>query len=82
MKTLYNHRVGTFPFNQGKSKLEKLIKTAMKHALDKLEVVDREEFDVQSEALSKALAHVKELEKEITELKSKIESIASSDQEL
>ena len=58
------------------------IKTAMKHALDKLEVVDRAEFDVQSEALSKALAHVKELEKEITELKSKIESLASSDKEL
>ena len=51
----------------------------MKHALDKLEVVDREEFDVQSEALSKALAHVKELEKEINELKSKIEFLASSD---
>jgi len=60
--------------------LEKLIKTAIKHALEKLEVVDRAEFDVQSEALSKALAHVKELEKEITELRSKIESIASSDQ--
>jgi|TARA_B100000579_G_scaffold137417_1_gene111534 BMFP domain-containing protein YqiC len=60
--------------------LEKLIKTAIKHALDKLEVVDRAEFDVQSEALSKALAHVKELEKEITELRSKIESIAASDQ--
>ena len=58
--------------------MEKLIKTAIKHALDKLEVVDRAEFDVQSEALSKALAHVKELEKEITELRSKIESIASS----
>ena len=59
--------------------MEKLIKTAVKHALDKLEVVDRAEFDVQSEALSKALAHVKELEKEITELKSKIESLPSSD---
>ena len=54
----------------------------MKHALYKLEVVDRVEFDVQREALSKTLAHVKELEKEITELKSKIESLASSDQEL
>ena len=43
--------------------MEKLIKTAMQHALDKLEVVDSAEFDVQSEALSKALAHVKELEK-------------------
>tara|TARA_X000000368_G_C22673522_1_gene555025 strand:+ start:229 stop:417 length:189 start_codon:yes stop_codon:yes gene_type:complete len=60
--------------------LEKLIHTAIKHALEKLEVVHRAEFDVQSEALSKALAHVKELEKEITELRSKIESIASSDQ--
>ena len=60
--------------------MEKLINTAIKHALDKLEVVDRAEFDVQSEALSRALAHVKELEKEITELRSKIESIASSDQ--
>ena len=59
--------------------MEKLIKTAIKHALDKLEVVDRAEFDVQSEALSKALAHVKELEKEINELKGKIESLASSD---
>ena len=62
--------------------MEKLIKTAIKHALDKLEVVERGEFDVQSEALSKALAHVKELEKEITELRSKIESLASSDQKL
>ena len=82
MKTQYNDRLGTFPLSQGRSKLEKLIKTAMKHALDKLEVVDRAEFDVQSEALSKALAHVKELEKEITELKSEIESLASSGKEL
>ena len=82
MKTQYNDRLGTFPLSQGRSKLEKLIKTAMNHALDKLEVVDRAEFDVQSEALSKALAHVKELEKEITELKSKIDSLPSSDQEL
>ena len=82
MKTQYNDRLGTFPLSQGKSKLEKLIKTAIKQALDKLEVVDRAEFDVQSEALSKALAHVKELEKEITELKSKIESLASSGKEL
>ena len=82
MKTQYNDRLGTFPLSQGRSKLEKLIKTAMKHALDKLEVVDRAEFDVQSEALSKALAHVKELEKEITELQREIESLASSGKEL
>ena len=62
--------------------MEKLIKTAIKHALDKLEVIDRAEFDVQSEALSKALAHVKELEKEITELRSKVEYLASSNQKL
>ena len=62
--------------------MEKLIKTAIKHALDKLEVIDRAEFDVQSEALSKALAHVKELEKEITELRSKVEHLASSTQKL
>ena len=80
MKTQYNDHQGTFPLNQGTSKLEKLIHTAIKHALEKLEVVHRAEFDVQSEALSKALAHVKELEKEITELRSKIESIAASDQ--
>mgnify|MGYP001178667324 FL=1 len=62
--------------------MEKLIKIAIKHALDKLEVIDRAEFDVQSEALSKALAHVKELEKEITELRSKVEHLASSNQKL
>ena len=62
--------------------MEKLIKTAIKHALGKLEVIDRAEFDVQSEALSKALAHVKELEKEITELRSKVEHLASSNQKL
>ena len=62
--------------------MEKLIKTAIKHALGKLEVIDRAEFDVQSEALSKALAHVKELEKEITELRSKVEHLASSTQKL
>ena len=62
--------------------MEKLINTAIKHALDKLEVVDRAEFDVQSEALSRALAHVKELEKEITELRSKVEHLASSNQKL
>ena len=62
--------------------MEKLIKTAIKHALDKLEVIDRAEFDVQSEALSKALAHVKELEKEITELRSKVAHLASSNQKL
>jgi len=53
--------------------LDKLIKTAIKHALDKLEVVNRTEFDAQCEALSKALEHVKELEKEVAELRSKIE---------
>ena len=58
--------------------MEKLIKTALTHALGKLEVVDRAEFDAQCDALSKACERVKELEKEILDLRSQIESIHSA----
>ena len=56
-----------------------LVKVAIKHALQKLELVDRTEFDAQSEALSKAREHAKQLEHEVLELGRRIEVLSRSE---
>ncbi len=48
--------------------IEKNLKSALQAAFSKMELVSREEFDIQAELLSRTLALLEELEKKISEL--------------
>jgi len=52
--------------------LEKNFRAAIQGALGKMDLVTREEFDVQSEVLARTRAKVDALEKEIAELESEL----------
>ena len=53
---------------QGKEDLERNIKAALNSALTRMNLVTREEFDIQSELLSRTRALVDELEKKVQDL--------------
>ncbi len=53
--------------------IEDKTKTVLQRKLSQLDVVSREEFDVQTQVLLKTRTKLSELEKKITELESKIE---------
>jgi len=48
--------------------IEKNLKSALQAAFSKIELVSREEFDIQAELLSRTRALLEELEKKISEL--------------
>ena len=48
--------------------VEKNLKSALQAAFSKMELVSREEFDIQAELLSRTRALLEELEKKISEL--------------
>ncbi len=48
--------------------VEKNLKSALQAAFSKMELVSREEFDIQAELLSRTRALVEELEKKISDL--------------
>lgn len=53
---------------QGKQDLERNIRAAVNSALARMNLVTREEFDIQSELLSRTRALVDELEKKVQDL--------------
>ena len=57
-----------------KDGLKKNIQAAVNGGLVKMELVTREEFDIQSELLSRTRALVDELEDKVTELESQLSS--------
>lgn len=57
-----------------KDGLKKNIQAAVNGGLVKMELVTREEFDIQSELLSRTRALVDELEGKVTELESQLSS--------
>ena len=56
--------------------MDPIVKVFIKRVLDKLELVDRTEFDAQREVLAKAINRAKELEKEVDELSREIERLS------
>ncbi len=54
--------------------LEKNFRAITQSVLGKMDLVTREEFDVQTEVLARTRAKLEELEKEIAELEAKAES--------
>ena len=60
----------SLPSDLGKfqTDVEKNIKSALQAAFSKLDLVSREEFDIQTELLSRTRALVEELEKKISDL--------------
>ena len=55
-----------------KENFEKNTRAALEGVFQKLDLVTREEFDIQTKLLSKSQQRVKELENRITELEEKI----------
>ena len=53
--------------------MEKNIKTMLQNGFAKLDLVTREEFDVQTQVLGRTRAKVDELEKKIAELEKRLE---------
>jgi len=53
---------------QGREDLERNIRAALNSALARMNLVTREEFDIQSELLSRTRAVVEELEKKVQDL--------------
>ena len=58
--------------NNFKDDMEKNIHALLQSALSKLDLVSREEFEVQKAVLSKTRSRLEELEKRVTELEKQI----------
>ena len=59
---------------QGREDLERNIKAALNAALARMNLVTREEFDIQSELLSRTRSLVAELEKKVQDLEQQLQS--------
>ena len=57
--------------NSPAADVEKHMKSALSSALNKMDVVTREDFDIQSQMLSRALEKLSVLEKRVAELEAK-----------
>lgn len=57
---------------QGKADLERNIRAALNSALARMNLVTREEFDIQSELLSRTRVLVDELEKKVQDLEQRV----------
>jgi len=63
-----------------RDEVDRSVKTLVQSALQRLDVVSREEFDVQAEALKRTRARVSELEAELDALTREIEALEKRDQ--
>ena len=61
--------------------VEEKVKTVLQNKLSQLDVVSREEFDVQTQVLARTRAKLDLLEKEMTELKASLETEKASENE-
>lgn len=59
-------------FRQFQSDMEKNVQAALQGAFSKLELVTREEFDVQQSVLARTRAKLEELERQVAVLEAKI----------
>ncbi|TVR64897.1 MAG: accessory factor UbiK family protein [Candidatus Competibacteraceae bacterium] len=59
-------------FRQFQSDMEKNVQAALQAAFSKLELVTREEFDVQQSVLARTRAKLEELERQVAVLEAKI----------
>ncbi len=62
-----------------RQEMDRSVRTLVQSALQRLDMVSREEFDVQAEALKRTRARVAELEAELDALTREIESLESRD---
>jgi len=59
-----------------KGEVDKSVKTLVQSALQKLEVVSREEFDAQTASLQRSQERIKELEAELERMNQAVEKLA------
>ena len=62
-----------------RQEMDRSVRTLVQSALQRLDMVSREEFDVQAEALKRTRARVAELEAELDALAREIESLEKRD---
>ena len=62
-----------------RQEMDRSVRTLAQSALQRLDMVSREEFDVQAEALKRTRARVAELEAELDALTREIESLEQRD---
>ena len=62
-----------------RQEMDRSVRTLVQSALQRLDMVSREEFDVQAEALKRTRARVAELEAELDALTREIESLEKRD---
>lgn len=72
--TILKRFSSTLPPGAGvlKDDLENNLKAALHSAFDKLDLVTREEFEVQSQVLARSRARLEQLEKTVAELEHKL----------
>lgn len=81
MNTLFVEEIlkrvgGALPPGAGilKEDIEKSLRTALHSAFDKLDLVTREEFEVQTQVLARSRAKLEQLEKQVAELEAKLKN--------
>jgi ubiquinone biosynthesis accessory factor UbiK len=75
-EAVFQHMKGILPIDPFglKADFEKNLRAALQSALTRMNVVTREEFDVQSAVLARTRQKVTELEKKLSELESRLTS--------
>jgi ubiquinone biosynthesis accessory factor UbiK len=70
----FQEKLGELVKTSPAAEMEKHMKAALAAALSKMEVVTQEEFDIQTQMLSRALEKLSVLEKRVAELESRPKS--------
>lgn len=74
IETILKHFSSTLPPGAGvlKEDLEKGLRATLHATFDKLDLVTREEFEVQAQVLARSRAKLEQLERQVAELETKL----------
>lgn len=76
----FQNRVSEALRNSPAADIEKNVRAMMTQGFSKLDLVTREEFDVQSQVLARTRARLEELETRVAALEAQLQSAAPADQ--
>jgi BMFP domain-containing protein YqiC len=78
--TDFQNRVNEALRNSPAADIEKNVRAMMTQGFSKLDLVTREEFDIQSQVLARTRARLEELETRVAALEAQLKSTAPADQ--
>lgn len=78
--TDFQHRVTEALRNSPAADIEKNVRAMMTQGFSKLDLVTREEFDVQSQVLARTRARLEELETRVAALEAQLKATSPADQ--